>query len=415
MKEFKFLGLEGDVNEGQITKIYVKVGDKVTKGQNLFELEAGKLSQAITADSDGEIGKINFNVGDMIKKDDVFASNEKQSTNDNVVSSTKEETTKVVVEKTPIKEENALIKDSSKVTVEINDEIKSKVTPLARNIAKSLGVDLNKVKGTGPQGRILRQDVLMYQKQESSNFELNQSSKSSSTEDIRRIKMTGMRKAIAKAMVQSKTTIPHTSLMSEVNVTWLVATRTQINNTITDKGFKVTYMPFFIKAVVKALKKFPILNASLDPNTEEIIYHDYYNIGMATDTEAGLIVPVIKQADKLNIFDLSLKVKDLATRARESKIKFDELKGSTFTITNYGSVGLSFGTPVINYPESAILGIGAIKKVPVVNDAGEIVINSILPLSISIDHRIIDGADAGRFMLQIKQLLEAPTSLLLDN
>lgn len=407
MKEFKFLGLEGDINEGQITQIYVKVGDNVKQGQDLFELEADKLSQAITADGDAVIGVINFKVGDIIKKGDVFASTQ--------VSISPSTITPPVANATPTTENETVL------TTQTNQR-RTLATPLARSIAREMGIDINTIKGTGPDGRVLKSDILASketqqkasiqpQVQESGPINLSTSNKT------RRVKMSAMRRAIAKAMVNSKSTIPHTSLMNEVDVTALVELRTQLKNSTDqeNKTFKLTYMPFFVRAVVMALQEFPILNASMDVENQEIVYHDYYHIGMATDTADGLIVPVIKDADEKNIFQLAHSVTDLAVRARDKQIKSDELKGSTFTITNYGSVGLDFGTPVINFPESAILGIGVIRKKPIVNKAGQIVIADMLPLSISIDHRIIDGADAGRFMKRLKELLEAPLTIIMAN
>ncbi|WP_338968122.1 dihydrolipoamide acetyltransferase family protein [Spiroplasma endosymbiont of Lonchoptera lutea] len=418
MIEFKFLGLDGDINEGQITQIYVKVGDDIKKGQDLFELEADKLSQPIVAEFDGKIGQINFAIGDIIKAGDVFASS---NPSNNVPSSNKSE--------------EIINKQVLSNVMETNPEKSNKkvlATPLARRMARELGIDITTIKGTGPNGRVLKQDLVgghsLSSEAKSSKLVTKKplavvppmqsrgddfSSKPASQAE-QRVKMTPTRKAISKAMKNSVFTIPHTSLMTQVNVTALVQLRAQLKTTVIKPDFKLTYMPFFIKAVTMALKEFPIINARLDEVTEEIVYHNYYNIGIAADTDAGLIVPVIKDADQQDIFNLAVVYNDLVARVRNKKLIPSEMKDGTFTITNYGSVGLDFGTPVINYPEAAILGIGAIKKTPVVDDSGNIVVNDLLPLSISIDHRIIDGADAGRFMLHLKKLLEAPTSLLIS-
>lgn len=228
-----------------------------------------------------------------------------------------------------------------------------------------------------------------------------------------RIPMTMLRKAISNNMTLSKFTIPHTAVMDEADVTELVAFRTKVKALAADKGVKLTYLAFFIKAVVNGLKAYPYLNASLDETSDEIVLKHFFNIGIAVDTPEGLMVPVIKNADKLSLFEIANAIEDLTIRARDRSLKLDELSGGSFTITNYGAVGASFGVPIIKYPEAGILGVGAIVKKPVVID-DEIVIRQILPLSLSFDHRIIDGADAGRFVMTVKELLMNPELLLLN-
>ncbi|MCD4714658.1 MAG: 2-oxo acid dehydrogenase subunit E2, partial [Clostridiales bacterium] len=228
-----------------------------------------------------------------------------------------------------------------------------------------------------------------------------------------RVPMTMLRKTIANNMTLSKFTIPHTAVMDEADVTELVAFRTKVKALAAEKGVKLTYLAFFIKAVVNGLKAYPYLNASLDETSDEIVLKHFFNIGIAVDTPEGLMVPVIKNADKLSLFEIANAIEDLTIRARERALKLDELSGGSFTITNYGAVGASFGVPIIKYPEAGILGVGAIVKKPVVID-DEIVIRQILPLSLSFDHRIIDGADAGRFVMTVKELLMNPELLLLN-
>jgi pyruvate dehydrogenase E2 component (dihydrolipoamide acetyltransferase) len=181
-----------------------------------------------------------------------------------------------------------------------------------------------------------------------------------------------------------------------------------------EKGVKLTYLAFFVKAVVAGLKKFPYLNASLDETTDEIVLKKFYNIGIAVDTEEGLMVPVIKNADQKSVFEIANAIEDLSNRARSKSLTMEDLTGGSFTITNYGAVGASFGVPIIKHPEAGILGVGAITKKPVVLE-DEIVIREILPLSLSFDHRIIDGADAGRFVAEVKKLIGNPELLLLNS
>jgi pyruvate dehydrogenase E2 component (dihydrolipoamide acetyltransferase) len=230
-------------------------------------------------------------------------------------------------------------------------------------------------------------------------------------ERVTRVKMSQMRKAIAEHMTKSKFTIPHTAVMDEVIVEELVGYRNEVKLLARQKNIKLTYLPFFIKAVVVALKEHPIVNASLEG--EDILLKKDIHIGIAVDTPHGLMVPVIKHADQLSLLEIAQKIEDLSTRAQDKSLHLDELHGSSFTITNYGAFGSSVGVPVINYPEAGILGVGKIDKKPVVED-DEIVIRHILPLSMSFDHRIVDGADAGRFMNTVKSLLNNPQLLLLS-
>jgi pyruvate dehydrogenase E2 component (dihydrolipoamide acetyltransferase) len=228
-----------------------------------------------------------------------------------------------------------------------------------------------------------------------------------------RVPLKGIRKAIAKAMVKSAYTAPHVTIFDEVDVTELVAMRKEAKPLAEERGVKLTYLPFIVKAVVAGLKKFPELNASIDEEKQEIVYKKYYNIGIATSTDDGLLVPVVKAADRKSIFEIAGEISELAKKSRERKATADELKGSTFSITNIGSAGGMFFTPIINYPEVAILGVGRISEKPVVKN-GEIVVGQVLSLSLSFDHRLIDGEPAQRFVNYVKQLLENPTLLVME-
>jgi pyruvate dehydrogenase E2 component (dihydrolipoamide acetyltransferase) len=228
-----------------------------------------------------------------------------------------------------------------------------------------------------------------------------------------REKISGIRKAIAKAMVKSKQTAPHVTLMDEVDVTELVAHRKKFKAIAAEQGIKLTYLPYVVKALTSALKKYPVLNTSFDDETEEVIHKHYYNIGIAADTEKGLLVPVVKHADRKSIFEISAEINELATKAREGKLTPNEMKGASCTITNIGSAGGQWFTPVINHPEVAILGLGRISEKPVVKN-GEIVAAPVLALSLSFDHRMIDGATAQNALNHIKRLLHDPQLLLME-
>jgi pyruvate dehydrogenase E2 component (dihydrolipoamide acetyltransferase) len=232
-------------------------------------------------------------------------------------------------------------------------------------------------------------------------------------EEEERIPLRGLRRTIAKRMVESKFTAPHVTIMDEVDATELVRIREWGKKYAEERGIKLTYLPFIIKAVIAALREFPTLNASIDDEAEEIVIKRRVHMGIATATEDGLVVPVIKHADRQSIFELAEKIADLAERARSRKLDVKELKGSTFTITNIGPFGGQFFTPIINYPEVAILGVGTIADRPVARD-GQVVIRPILSVSLSFDHRLIDGDVAARFLGRVKQLLENPNLLMME-
>jgi pyruvate dehydrogenase E2 component (dihydrolipoamide acetyltransferase) len=228
-----------------------------------------------------------------------------------------------------------------------------------------------------------------------------------------RVPLRGLRKRIAAHMRLSKDTAAHFTYIEEIDATELVKLRRAAKRKGESEGVKVTFMPFIIKALVPALRDFPLLNSSLDLEAGEIIMHGGLNLGVAVDTDAGLIVPVIKNADKKTIVQLAREIRELADRARAGKTRPDDVGGGTFTITNAGSIGGMLATPIINVPEVAILGVHAIKRRPWVVDE-EIVIRDIMMLSLSLDHRVVDGAVGAHFMNRVKEMLENPALLLLE-
>ncbi|MED1791745.1 dihydrolipoamide acetyltransferase family protein [Brevibacillus nitrificans] len=317
-------------------------------------------------------------------------------------------------------------------------------TPSVRKYAREKGVQLANVPGTGKLGRITREDVDRFAAggvapatsavaaapaeaaavapeaaaaptgvAQAAAAPTVHYTPSAAGELEERVPLKGMRKAIAKAMVKSAYTAPHVTIFDEVDVTALVAMRKDAKPLAEERGVKLTYLPMIVKAVVAGLKKFPELNASIDDEKQEVIYKKYYNIGIATSTEDGLLVPVVKAADSKSIFQIAGEIGELAKKARDRKATADELKGSTFSITNIGSAGGMFFTPIINHPEVAILGVGRISEKPIVKN-GEIVVGQMLHLSLSFDHRLVDGEPAQRFVNYVKQLLENPTLLVME-
>jgi pyruvate dehydrogenase E2 component (dihydrolipoamide acetyltransferase) len=302
-------------------------------------------------------------------------------------------------------------------------------TPAVRALARELGVKIDKVQGTGSGGRVLEKDVRQAaesrerpeekvekpaEKPEEKPAEISAKARKYDLYGyVERIPLKGVRRSIAKAMVKSKYTAPHVTAIDEADITDLWEIREKEKKAAEKKGIKLTILPFIIKGVIAGLKEHPYLNATLNDENEEIILKKYFNIGLATDTPEGLMVPVIKNADGKSIIALAEENTKLAEMARTRKIDLADLKGGTFTITNYGSVRGIYGTPIINHPEVAILGVGKIKETPVVRD-GKIVIRKILPLSLSFDHRVVDGAEAARFLNTVIARLEDPDLILLE-
>ncbi|WP_461179830.1 dihydrolipoamide acetyltransferase family protein [Virgibacillus ainsalahensis] len=295
--------------------------------------------------------------------------------------------------------------------------------PSVRKYARDNDVKIGEVTGSGKNGRVLKEDIDSFlsgdQKEAEVSKETEETTKSTAPAAAKaeypetREKMSGIRKSIANAMVNSKTKAPHVTLMDEVDVTELVAHRKKFKAVAAEQEIKLTYLPYVAKALVSASKKYPIINAMVDDDTDEIVYKEYYNIGIAADTDRGLLVPVVKDADRKSIFGVSQEINELAEKARSGKLSADEMKGASNTITNIGSAGGQWFTPVLNYPEAVILGIGRIAEKPIVRD-GEVVIAPVLAVSFSFDHRIVDGATAQLALNQIKRLLSDPQLIMME-
>jgi pyruvate dehydrogenase E2 component (dihydrolipoamide acetyltransferase) len=290
-------------------------------------------------------------------------------------------------------------------------------SPVARRMAGDLGVDLSRVAGTGPQGRVMKADI---QRAASATpptappvattprLAVPAGSRGERVEPLSQL-----RKTVAARMVASKFGAPHATTFEEVLVDRLVELRASQRARYEAMGIRLSYMPFICKAVATALRRHPKLNCKLEMDKGQAVYHDYVHLGLAVDTPDGLMVPVIRDADTLSIRELALRIADLAERARTRQIRLDELRGGTFTITNYGAIAGIYGAPIINAPESAILGVGRLLDQAVVRD-GHVVPGKVLPLSLAVDHRIIDGGDAARFLRELMDLLADPVAMLMD-
>ena len=322
----------------------------------------------------------------------------------------------------------AKLHDSAEFKPFVNTSIKA--TPQLRHYALVHKVNLANVKGSGVDNRILLKDIDAYIKQhpapESTVVAADATLPPTPTPVATpltqpmpkqamylRQKMSAIRKATARHMVLAKKTIPETTLILEAEISQLVNLRNHLKPYAEKQGVKLTYLAFIIKACAVALSTFPILNSTLDEEHDEIVFKNFFNIGVAVDSKHGLMVPVIKEANQKSILKIAAEIIELANKVRSRTITMAEMQNGTFTVSNYGSVGVEFGSPVINYPEVAILGVGVITKKPVVDHNGNIVAGNVLPLSLTIDHRLIDGAEGGRFLMLLKNYLEDPTSLML--
>jgi pyruvate dehydrogenase E2 component (dihydrolipoamide acetyltransferase) len=279
-------------------------------------------------------------------------------------------------------------------------------TPAVRALAREKGLSLEGITGTGPRGSITREDLLgAGRKIDVAGDEAG---------EVERIPFRGLRRTIARNLLKSHQMTVCVTGMEEVDVTELADLRVRENAGLDDRGIHLTYFPFIIKAVQHALREHPLLNAEVDEEGEAIILKKYCNIGFAVDTAEGLVVPVLRNVERKTIIDLALELQALSERARERKITLAEMKGSSFTISNFGQFGGGFATPIINYPDVAILGCGRISDKPWVVQ-GEIAIRKILPLSLTFDHRVTDGGDATRFLSRVTSYLEDPALLFIES
>ncbi len=416
--EFKFPDIGEGLTEGEIVRWLVKEGDGIKEGQPLVEVETDKALAEIPSPRTGVILKIMAKEKEVVKVGQVIVViGEKGEAVGVTPPPPRPKSVGVVGELEEAPEEVAAV---AAMVAPMKPAFVSEhalATPAVRALAREFGVDINRVQGTGSEGRVLEKDVR--QAAEGKGKPVEEVKKPAKVKKydlygyVERIPLRGVRRSIAKAMVKSKYTAPHVSAMDEADVTELWQIREKEKKVAERKGIKLTILPFVIKAVIAGLMEHPFLNATLDDDNEEILLKKYFNIGLATDTPEGLMVPVVKNAKDKSIFELAQESAQLAEKARSRTIDLADLKGGTFTITNYGAVRGIYGTPIINHPEVAILGIGRIQEKPVVREE-KVVIRRILPLSLSFDHRVVDGAEAARFLNTVIARLEDPDLILLE-
>ena len=409
--EFKFPDVGEGIHEGEIVKWFVKEGQKVNADEPLGEIETDKAIVEMPSPKSGTIMKLHVQAGGIIHVGEIMVTileeNENPQDAKKQMESKKEDvpyTGSVVGFLEEAKDVKPIVQSSAKIASQ-SSVSGIMATPAVRNLAKQLNVDLAKIKGTGNDGRITVDDV---QKAAPAKKEEHAGIKVVRKYDffgyIDRVPLHGVKKTVASRMSESIFTAVQLTNMHEADVTDLASLREKEKNNYEKENIKLTFMPYIVMATALCLEDHPYLNASLEG--EEIILKKYYNIGVAVDAEEGLFVPVVKGAQAKDIKTIAKEIEKLANDVKSRKANMMDLKGGTFTVSNLGSVGVEFFTPIINYPESAILGVGRVMEKPAARN-GKIEIRKILPLSLTYDHRIVDGAQAARFMIDMIKRLES--------
>ena len=438
--EFKLPELGENIESGTVASVKIAEGDAVEENQVTFELETDKAVVDIPAPANGKVTKVMVSEGDDVNIGQILFYFEE---GDGSAAAKTEE--KSDAEKTGVAADEKPPADSAKaepapvvppVTSEPPAQVQQKsapapapvshslapAAPSVRRFAREIGIDINHVPGTGPGGRIFIDDVKAFSKQQNQQrvaapaggvLQQQPLPDFSKWGDIDRQKMSKIRKTTATHLSYAWSTIPHVTQFDKADLTHIESLRKKFAPRAAEAGGKLTMTVILLKVIEAALKKFPQFNCSIDMQTYEIIYKNYCNIGIAVDTENGLLVPVVKNVDTKNLIELSVEVNEIAQKARDRKLSLDDMQGGNFSISNLGGIGGVGFTPIVNAPEVATLGVSRASMEPVFVD-GEFVPRMILPLSLSYDHRIIDGADAARFLRYVAEVLEEPFLLSMD-
>jgi pyruvate dehydrogenase E2 component (dihydrolipoamide acetyltransferase) len=439
MFQFTLPDIGEGIAESKIVKWMVKVGDHIDEDEALMEVQNDKMVVELPSPVTGTITNILVEEGTVAKVGDVIVEIEldgaKGKDKVNPFATKTQSTThenKVVVD-----EKKATSVDTGSRSGKVNIDIRLLAIPSIRRYAREKGVDLCSVTPTGKNNRVTKQDIDMFISRESTvvvnetvqiieqvNEPINVTASNQVKEAPisaqqgleRREKMSPTRKAIAKAMVKSKSTAPHVTVFDAVDVSKLIDHRKKFKERAAKKGIKLTYMPYIVKALVAILREYPALNSSIDESTDEIVYKNYFNIGIATSTDTGLFVPNIKDANMKSILTIAKEISEYGAKAQNGELRSQDMRNGSSTITNVGGIATNgvWSTPIINYPEVAILGIGRIEYQAVVNEEKELIAAPIMKLSFSFDHRVIDGATAQQAINDLKELIADPELLLVE-
>jgi len=421
MSELKLADLGEGMHEAEVVEWLVKVGDTVKLDQTVVKVETDKAIVEIPAPVAGRVAEIRVPNGQIAKVGDVLVVfDTPSSTNGDHTSSARSANTAATMTQAAAPASPAAL-----ATQPTTPKPRALAAPAVRKLAFELGVDLEQVTPSNANGRISLEDVKAFAEKAKSapipaptpvgtRFIASETEQQSipQAQDERQ-PLTGLRKRMAEHMERSWRIIPHATAFGEVDASGLVALRDALKPVAEKRGIRLTYIPLLIKLLIPVLKEFPIFNASLDEERREIIYKRSYHIGIATATPEGLLVPVLRNADRLTLLDMAANVERLIEGAKQRTLALPEVSGSTFTLNNVGSFGGSTGTPIINHPEVAILAVGRIEDKAIV-EHGTVIVRPIMPLALSFDHRLIDGALSGAFMGRFKELVENPQQLMLD-
>lgn len=430
--QFKLPDIGEGIAEGEIVKWFVKAGDTINEDDTLLEVQNDKSVEEIPSPVTGTVKNVLVPEGTVAQVGDVLVEIDAPGHNDAPTAAPAPAAPQVAAAQPSTPAASAA---TTAVVTAANPNKRVLAMPSVRQYAREKDVDISQVTATGNGGRVTKEDIDAFvsgggqavqassettapqavtQPAAATAKEAPKAFVSNLGELETREALTPMRKAIAKAMVNSKHTAPHVTLHDEVEVSKLWDNRKRFKEVAAQQDTKLTFLPYVVKALTTTVKKYPVLNASIDDAKQEIVYKHYYNIGIATDTDHGLYVPNVKNADTKGLFAIADEINEKAVMAQEGKLSAEDMRNGTITISNIGSVGGGFFTPVINYPEVAILGVGTISQQPIVNAEGEIVVGRVMKLSLSFDHRIVDGATAQKAMNNIKRLLADPELMLME-
>lgn len=397
--EVKVPMLPESVADATVAKWYRKKGEPVKRGENLVDLETDKVMLEVPAPEDGILGDIIKQEGETVNADEVLAKIEKSGA----------ATAETPKKEEPKKEESMTVKERP----ESKEQVSEDLSPAVRRLIAEHSLSAAEIKGSGKGGRIVKEDVMSHIKGEKQPAKAVGAEISVQGErPEKRVPMSRLRAKIAERLVEAQHNAAMLTTFNEINMDPVMQLRAKYKDQF-EKAHNVRlgFMSFFVKAAVEALKRFPAVNASIDG--QDIVYHGYYDIGIAVSSPRGLVVPVLRDADTMSMAQIEETINDYANKAKEGKLTLEEMTGGTFTITNGGVFGSLMSTPIINPPQSGILGMHNIVKRPVV-EGDEIVIRPMMYVALSYDHRIIDGRESVSFLVAIKQLLEDPARLLLD-
>jgi pyruvate dehydrogenase E2 component (dihydrolipoamide acetyltransferase) len=433
MQEFKLPDLGEGMQEAEVVEWLVKPGDAIKLDQTMLKVETDKAVVEIPSPVAGRVAEIRVQDGQVAKVGDVLIVFESATSADGGSSTPSQSITH-----TAATSQSASVSTPDPVYQTLAKKQRVLAAPAVRKLAFELGVDLEKVIPTLPNGRVSIEDVRSYVEQDKASSILSMSSsvlvdEKEAEQPLSQVPSTimpkiehpvvpaqderqplkGLRKRIAEHMERSWHTIPHATAFDEVDGGTLAALREALKPSAEERGVRLTYMPLLIKLLIPLLKEFPIFNASLDEESREIVYRHSYHIGIATASPEGLLVPVLRNADHLTLMEIASNLEHLIEGAKKRALSLSELSGSTFTLNNVGSFGGSTGTPIINYPEVAILAVGRLQDKAVVQQR-MVIVRPMMPLALSFDHRLIDGAMAGAFLARFKELVENPQQLMLD-